>query len=121
MAWPDEIDTSEDYLVWTNTVTVNYLSKTAEAVPPTGPQVSHVLWTAIRKDRLRADSLLAKFDRTFRFAKVPLNGIIPKNDDVIVDNNGVRWIVGMVEIVSFGNEFRCHTTKGKIQNTPVVS
>jgi hypothetical protein len=127
LAWPDAIDTSDDYLVWTNTITVTYLSKAAE-LPPSGffgIQVPHVLWNAIKKGYLPAESILLKFERTFRLAKAVMQGIVPKPKDIIVDDQGVRWMIGIeagsVEILSFGNEYRVHCIKDMTQNKVVAT
>ena len=121
--YPEFYDTSEDYLVWTNYITVTYLSKTMEKPPASGPQVEHVLWTAIKKENLPADSPLLKFDRTFRLARIPLGGIVPKSKDIIIDDQGVRWTIGdgsaAVEILSFGNEYHAHCIKDNTQNSAV--
>ena len=126
MAWPDSIDTSQDYLVWTNTISVIYLSKVAEAPPQDGPTITNVLRRAIRKGGLPGDAILLKFDRTFRMAKAVMFGIVPKAKDIIIDDQGVRWMVGdtlgspgAVEILSFGNEYRVHCTKSMKQNSTV--
>jgi len=116
VAWPDDIDTSQDFKIWTNTIAVEYLSKTTEALPLTGPTITNVLVNKIRKDRLVAGSILQTMDRTFRIAKAMAQGIVPKIDDIIIDNFGVRWWVKLVEILSFGNEYRVHTIKSPKQN-----
>jgi hypothetical protein len=121
--WPDSVETADDYLIWVNTITVAYISKTSEVVPPltdSTPRIDHVLWNQIRKDKLSADSPLLKMDRTFRFGRIPLAGIIPKNDDIIVDDYGIRWRVMLVENLSFGNEFRVHTVKSTKQPNVAV-
>jgi hypothetical protein len=117
--YPDFYDTSQDFRVWTNTVTVTYLSKTAEAPPAGGTLISNVLWNQIRKDKLAPDSPLIEFDRTFRFAKALMQGIVPKMNDIIIDDNNLRWKVELVEVLSFGNEYRVHTTYSGKQGLPV--
>jgi hypothetical protein len=117
--WPESIDTSEDYLLWTNTIEVGYLSKTAEKPDAAVVPITHVLRRAIRKDRLLKDSLLAHFDVTIRMAKAVMQGIIPKADDLVIDPDGTRWVVKLVEVVSYGNEYRVHTIKSMKQNTAV--
>jgi hypothetical protein len=126
--FPDGIDTSQDYLYWTNTITVNYLSKAAEAPPAdyAGIEVDHVMWFSINKAFLPADSLLLKFDRTFRLlAKAVMQGVTPKGKDIIIDDQGIRWMIGIekdaVEILSFGNEFRVHTIKSMKPNSVPVT
>ncbi len=113
-------DTSQMYLSWPNTITVTYLSKSAEAPPGTGPQITNVLWTAIKKLALPPDSPLAKMDRRFRMANAVMHGIVPKKDDILIDDQGNRWRVMEAEILSFGNEYRVYTVKSTKQNQPVA-
>jgi hypothetical protein len=117
--YPDFYDTSQDFVVWTNTVQVKYYSKSEEKPPSLGQTINNVLWNQIRKDKLAPDSPLMEYDRTFRFAKAMLQGIIPKQNDIITDDEGLRWKVELVEVLSFGNEYRVHTTKGLKQGQPV--
>lgn len=120
--YPDFYDTTNDYRTWTNTITVTYLSKSQEQPPPSGVTVTNVLWTEIRKGNLPSDSFLLAFDRTFRLAMAKMQGIVPKEKDIIVDDQGIRWVIGpfnkgSVEILSFGNEYRVHCTKSMKQNS----
>jgi len=118
------VDHSMQHLTWANPITIRYLSKTAEAPPllgPATPEITHVLWRTIRKDRIASDSVLQKYDRTFRIPKATARGIVPKENDIIVDDLGIRWKVELVEIVSYGWEYRCHTTKSMKQGLPVGS
>ncbi len=122
-AWPDSLDLSEDYLFWVNTITVTYLSKTAEQPQEINgaPQISHVLWNQIKKDRLAADSILQKYYQTFRFARVLMQevNIVPKENDIIIDDNGRRWKAELVEVLCYQNEDRVHTTKSLKRGLPV--
>lgn len=119
--FPDGIDTSQDCTYWTNTITVQYLSKTQEAPPPSGMTVTNVMWFEIRKGYLPAESILLKYERTFRLGRIMMQGVVPKPKDIIVDDQGIRWVIGAepgaVEILSYGNEYRVHTNKSMKQNS----
>lgn len=105
------IDYSTDYLIWDDVETITYFSKVGEAVPATGTTVTHTLWMSIRKSRLTADSLLAKMDLTVNIPGATLGTIVPKVGDVLRRSNGTRWIVGVVEVIVVGNEYRVHVSR----------
>lgn len=123
--WPESIDTSQDYLIDTNYITIIYLAKTGEQIPglEKGIPISHVLAFPIDKGHLPSDSILLLMDRTFRFAKATMQGIVPEEFDIIIDDQGIRWVVGpaegCIEVLSFGNEYRIHTKKTGKQGVPV--
>lgn len=107
MAWPDTIDMGSDYLVWNNTETVRYFSKQEEDPNATGFEtVTNTLWHSIRKDRLPADSILIKMDLTVNLPVATLGDIVPKMDDIMVREDGTRWIVKLVEFVAEESSYR---------------
>lgn len=115
-----EFDCSDDHLVWDGVETITYFEKTEEAPPASGYTVKGTLWLAIRKDQLKADSLLAKMDLTVELARNKLleakdedgetvdHEIVPKIDDIMRRENGTRWIVKLVEFVAHQNQYRVH-------------
>lgn len=115
MPFPDDIDTSQDYLVWHNTITIGYHSKDSEQPTDSFATIEKVRRFPIRKDNLSPDSPLIKMDRTYRMARLEMKGIVPKKDDIIVDEQGIRWVVGLVENVVYNNEYRCHMIRSTKQ------
>ena len=105
MAWPDDIDTSADYKIWTNTETVTYFQKTNQVIG-TGVPVLYTKRFAIKKDFLPTDSALLKMDIHWRMAQVPLGLIVPKVDDIFQDGFGVRWVIKIVDYLSHLNNYR---------------
>jgi hypothetical protein len=113
MAWPDDVDRSLDYLVWTNTETVAYFSKAGDK-PPTvkTADVSHVLFFPIKKDFLPPSSPLLTMDATFRMAVVECGTIVPKVNDILQRADGSRWVVKHVDVIVTEYEYRLLVVRG---------
>lgn len=94
--------------------TILYGSKTGER-PPDESQWASVIDAevfAIDKRRMTTDSLLAKAELAARVSKKNLSGIIPKVDDLWKrPRDGTYYRVVSVDVLSFGNEFRLHSSK----------
>ena len=109
------IDTSRDHDSLAEAPeTILYNSKTVEKPDPEGQwvRVPNCEVFPIDKRRLQADSLLSKFDMTCRGAKTDFGGIVPKIEDIWQRaKDGTYWVVKMVDVVSFGNEYRLHNVK----------
>jgi hypothetical protein len=102
-----------DHEVWNDVETITYFSKTAERPPATGAAVQGTLWMAIRKDRLKADSLRATMDMTVNLPKATLGGIVPKDKDIMQRGDGTRWVIMLVEIVASAQEYRVHVNQNR--------
>lgn len=106
MPYPEEIDTSLDYLSWTNTETVTFFVRTNGVLATVGVPVLNTKRFAIKKDFLPADSALLKMDIRWRMAQIPLGSIVPKIDDVFQDGFGVRWVIKVADYLSHLNNYR---------------
>ena len=107
------INTARDHDLLAETPeTILYGSKTKERPPDISQWVPILNCEVfpIDKRRMLADSLLAKSDMTARVAKNDLGGIVPKIDDLWQrTKDGSKWRVVMVDVLSFGNEYRLHS------------
>lgn len=111
------INTAKDHDLLAETPEdILYASKTVEQPPSEGQ------WKLIHnaevfptdKRRMTTDSLLAKSEMSCRLAKSDLGGIEPKIDDLWKRvKDGTYWKVMMVDILSFGNEFRLHNIRDR--------
>jgi hypothetical protein len=104
------IDTADDWKLVEGRETVTYFKRIAENRLAAGVTVPNAKRFPVRKDRLQADSLLAKIDVVWRLWKnqlpAELAGHVPCVGEIIQDAAGVRWIVKMVEILSLGQSYR---------------
>jgi len=108
---PIIVDTTVNYKIWANSVTVTYFQKTAPAPAPSGVPIPYTLHTLVYIGDSQRPAA-----KNFRFAKAVASGIIPARGDVIVDNYGIRWQVETIgEDLSFQNEWRVHCTKSTKQ------
>lgn len=110
------IDTTKDHRLLAETPeSILYCSKTVEAPVAdvsTWPTLVGVEVWPIDKRRLQGDSLLATMDLTVRMSKEQAQGIVPKLDDIwkrVLDST--FWVVKIVDVLSFGNEYRLHCKK----------
>lgn len=109
-----KINTANDWKLAEDPESVLYCSKAGEAPSdvPTWPRIDWVEIFPINKTRLTSDSLLANMDMTARFAKAKMGGIVPKIDDIFKRlRDGTYWVVKLVDVLSFGNEYRLHAIK----------
>lgn len=108
------VNTANDWRLAEDPETIKYGSKTAEAPPAenTWATVEYAEVFPIRKDKLTSDALLATMDLTVRLYKAKLGAIVPKEYDIWKRvRDGTYWVVKLVEVLSFGNEYRCHCIK----------
>ena len=110
------INTANDWKLAEDPETVLYCSKTTNAPQDESlwPEVTYFEVFPINKTRLTADALLANMDITARCYKAflgPLE-IVPKIDDIWKRlRDGTYLTVKMVDVLSFGNEYRLHCIK----------
>lgn len=91
-----------------------YCSKTTEAPSAeiTWVTIANVEVWPIDKRRMTSDALLATADLTVRMSKQSAGAIVPKIDDIWKRiSNSTYWRVMIVDVLSFGNEYRLHCKK----------
>lgn len=108
------VNTANDWQLAEDPETILYGSKAAEKPPDESLWVSvtYAEVFPIKKDRLTTDSLLANMDLTVRLYKAKLGVIVPKIDDIWKrSRDNTYWVVKIVDVLSFGNEYRLHCVK----------
>lgn len=115
MAYPDNLADlmATDHEVWNDTETCLYFAKINQKPPTSGQTVTGTLWLSIRKDALKADSLLATMDMTVNLPKANLGTIVPKVNDILQRSDGTQWVIQLAEIVATGNEYRVHVMQSR--------
>ena len=78
-----------------NPTTITYHQRTGSGTFAAGVQVDYAFKTAVERDAqaLTEYGQLASGQSTFHLWRAKLGGIIPKANDVIEDDEGVRWMV----------------------------
>jgi hypothetical protein len=115
MAYPDDLGPlmANDHLVWNDTETITYFSKSSEAVPSSGTSVAGTLWLAIDKRYLDPQSMLQNMDLKVELPIANMKGIVAQLNDVMQRADGSRWVIkAPVETVATGNEYRVYIVQG---------
>ena len=96
---------------------IRYASKVAEKAPDEPWALVHNAEVfPIDKRRMTSDSLLAQATMSCRVAKNDLGTTVPKIDDLWKRvKDGTYWRVLMVDVLSFGNEYRLHCSQVRYQ------
>lgn len=99
------VDTSNHWRYITGRETVKYYARVAEALPASALSVPNAKRSPLAKTLLLADAMLAKFGLKWTVWKNQLSGVIPKINDVLEDQYGVRFVVQRVDVESLGERF----------------